>query len=437
MQHSLFDEKLVDEHFKDNVRRNNYELEEIDIGDITFLSGQNESVHRWYRLTPSFAPSLVRYFLEYFDVGEDSLVLDPFNGRGTTVIECQKAGIPSVGFEINPLLQRVGEYSLVWDRHRVNDLREFQNVLKFQLSAFSKKSLEETLKILSASLPNIHDVFRWWNPTVLRDLIVARELVRCESFLSVKENLWLALNSASIDCANIHRNHPTITFDDTHNREISVMDTVIARLIEQTKDLMSLSERELTNSKLGQVELRDACQNLPDSHPCLRGVTNVITSPPYPNRYSYVHQTRPQLHFMEVINERGEATDIDLLTVGGTWGRATSNLAKKLIVPEREIAECLDYYAALREQSVLMCNYATKYFLDLNRHITEMRRWAGSGFRGVYIIGNSRLKGVEVFAESILARLFEINGFTVEKMLVFRKRGGRKRLYETAVVIRG
>jgi hypothetical protein len=111
-------------------------------------------------------------------------------------------------------------------------------------------------------------------------------------------------------------------------------------------------------------------------------------------------------------------------------------LAKKLIVPGREILEILDYFPALREQSILMCNYATKYFLDLNSHIKELRRWAGHGFRGAYIVGNSRLKGVEVFTEAILARLFEMNGFTVEKILVFRKRGGRKRLYETAVIIR-
>jgi hypothetical protein len=51
-------------------------------------------------------------------------------------------------------------------------------------------------------------------------------------------------------------------------------------------------------------------------------------------------------------------------------------------------------------------------------------------------VGNSRLKGVEIFTEVILSGLFELNGFRVEKILVFRKRGGRKRLYETAVVIR-
>jgi DNA modification methylase len=63
----------------------------------------------------------------------------------------------------------------------------------------------------------------------------------------------------------------------------------------------------------------------------------IITSPPYPNRYSYVHQTRPQLHFMEVLDNIQQATEIDLQAVGGTWGRATSILQHKLIDPSEEI----------------------------------------------------------------------------------------------------
>ena len=195
----------------------------------------------------------------------------------------------------------------------------------------------------------------------------------------------------------------------------------------------SLSDKERINCGIGEIELRDACQPLPEKHQCLGNVTNVITSPPYPNRFSYVHQTRPQLHFMQVISERNEATEIDLVTIGGTWGRATSDLAKSLIVPDEEVLSCLDYFPALQQRSVLMCNYATKYFLDLNRHLAQLRLWTGKEFRAAYIVGNSRLKGVEIFTESILANLFEQNGFTVEKILVFRKRGGRKRLYETAV----
>ncbi len=437
MQHSMFKTWAVDEQFQRNAWRQEYELEELDIGDITFLPGQQESVHRWYRLTPSFSPSLVRHFIEYFRVERTSLVLDPFVGRGTTLIECQKKGVPSVGFEINPLLHRVAEYSLFWDQHSLYLLDDFSNALGEQLASFCKDSCEEVARRLRTSPPDIHDVFRWWKPHVLRDLLVARQLARQDYYAPIREFLWLALNSASMDCANIHRNHPTITFDDGHLRDIDVLASIVSRLQDIKIDMNSMTTEEQHNSGGARVELRDACMVLPEDHRCQGTVTNVITSPPYPNRYSYVHQTRPQLHFMEVIESRREATEIDLHTIGGTWGRATSNLNKSLIIPDADILELLDYFPALSKQSTLMCNYATKYFLDMNRHIQALRRYVREGFVGAYVVGNSRLKGVEIFTEVILARLFERNGFKLDKMLVFRKRGGRKRLYETAVVIRG
>ena len=119
--------------FYRNLRNSGFNYEEVNIGDITFKAGQYEAIHRWYRLTPSFAPSLVRYVIQEFEVAADCLVVDPFCGRGTTVIECQKLGIHAVGIEINPLLQQVGEKSLLWKSDHLNlvevYLRELDDLL--------------------------------------------------------------------------------------------------------------------------------------------------------------------------------------------------------------------------------------------------------------------------------------------------------------------
>jgi predicted transcriptional regulator len=80
-----------------------------------------------------------------------------------------------------------------------------------------------------------------------------------------------------------------------------------------------------------------------------------------------------------------------------------------------------------------MCNYATKYFLDLNQHIKELKKLVRKNFRGVYIVGNSKLSGIEIHTETILAKILERNKFKVKEILVFRKRGGKKKLYETAI----
>ena len=82
-----------------------------------------------------------------------------------------------------------------------------------------------------------------------------------------------------------------------------------------------------------------------------------------------------------------------------------------------------------------MCNYATKYFNMMDDHIKELRTRVNKGFRGVYVVGNSRLSGVEIYTEIILGRIFEKQGFNFDKVVVFRKRGGKKNLYETGVIV--
>src|SRR5438128_10831633 len=65
---------------------------------VTFKGGLDRLAHRWFRLTPSFSPHLVSTILTEF-ARPNSVVLDPFAGRGTTLIECQLQNVACVGIE--------------------------------------------------------------------------------------------------------------------------------------------------------------------------------------------------------------------------------------------------------------------------------------------------------------------------------------------------
>lgn len=435
-QASLFpDESGTDNKcYFENIRSTGMVLQTVDIGDITFKAGLSEPIHRWYRLTPSFSPNLVRYFLKEFNTTKEDTIFDPFSGRGTTVIECQKHGIKAIGCEINPTLQKSGELSLKWNTNKQKLFSEFIKDLSSELDKFKNKTIEHVTEHFNTRIPIIHNVLRWWKPEVLKDMIIARELTNNETYKDIHEYLWLSINKAAIDCANIHRNHPTITFDDNHSRIINVYDEIRKNLKNIKEDLETLTPKELSYSCLNNIYLGNSTNKL--TQIVKDKITVVITSPPYPNRFSYVHQTRPQLHFMELLNDITEATTIDMNAIGGTWGRATSILQKELILIPDDLVDVLDYYEDLKNKSTLMCNYATKYFLDLRTHIQQLKEIISEDFKGAYVVGNSRLSGVEIFTETILAKICQLEGFKVDKIISFRKRGGRKKLYESAVCIR-
>src|SRR5574341_927999 len=67
------------------------------------LRVEDRAAHDWYRFVLSFPPHLVRDYLLRFGANRSTRILDPFCGTGTTLVECKKQGIPSVGIEANPM----------------------------------------------------------------------------------------------------------------------------------------------------------------------------------------------------------------------------------------------------------------------------------------------------------------------------------------------
>lgn len=89
--------------------------EPIPVGRSTFKDGLSESVHSWFRLTPSFGPDLVRTIIREMGIKPGAHLHDPFSGAGTTAIEASLEGFRASCLEINPFLHFVGKTCLHWD----------------------------------------------------------------------------------------------------------------------------------------------------------------------------------------------------------------------------------------------------------------------------------------------------------------------------------
>ena len=66
------------------------------------VSSEDRAFHDWYRFVLSYPPHLVRDYLNDFELDKNSVVLDPFCGTGTTVVEAKLNHIKAVGLEANP-----------------------------------------------------------------------------------------------------------------------------------------------------------------------------------------------------------------------------------------------------------------------------------------------------------------------------------------------
>lgn len=82
--HQRFDElKTVDWSFPERTRQSDL-----------------EAIHPY---PAKFIPELPGTLLDLIPLEPGTSVLDPFVGSGTTLVECQKRGLPSIGIDLNPI----------------------------------------------------------------------------------------------------------------------------------------------------------------------------------------------------------------------------------------------------------------------------------------------------------------------------------------------
>ncbi len=88
----------------------------IDVrnGNKNKLFQSDRRFHDWYRFVLSFPPQLVRQYIEDFGLGPNDLLLDPFCGTGTALVESKMQNVPSIGIEANNFAYFASSVKIDW-----------------------------------------------------------------------------------------------------------------------------------------------------------------------------------------------------------------------------------------------------------------------------------------------------------------------------------
>lgn len=409
--------------------------EAIPASVATFKSGADKPFHRWFRLTPSFGPDLVRLMLKELQHKQGEIVLDPYAGASTTLLECKLQGISSYGFEINPLLHFIGKVSIEMELDLKKLVADFQKIL-LNFRKTKAKFLNTDVEEIGIAIPPIHNPFRWWRKDVLKDLLVLKKSINdLDSTRSYKDFFLLGLAGVLVpDLTNVTLGKLQLHFINRDKDEINVIEA-FSRHIEKMLFDLNFVEKEKTSSASTELFLTDSTN--PRDIKMQSKVSCVITSPPYPNRYSYVWNTRPHLFFLDIFSTPKQSAALDLKSIGGTWGSATSILMKGEIEPKHEIIKkvVLPIVLEIRQKDNLMANYVMKYFNALADQIIAMDQFLTKDARVAYVIGCSEIKGVRVEADVLLGQIFKGLGLGYKETKVhqFRRRNSGQDLFESIV----
>ncbi len=406
--------------------------------EVTFKGKLNLPIHRWYRLTPSFSPKLATDIAIHFGLTPEDYVLDPFSGVGTVPLCMKYEGIPACSIELNPYLHFV---STVKTRSYSN-LSGITNGFEEFISsvAVEAEGLEDQAKAyeyLAANVryvPPIHRPERWWSPVNLAQLVAIRKLMLRDNRSGYESDLLrMGILGVLIPTSNAKHNHVSLTFADEPAPAMNVLGMLREKLDEISRDLEAVRDRPVSDVKVYAGNSRSVSRVLPDE----LKVSAVITSPPYPNRFSYARETRPHLFFFDFVAGAQEVGQLETEAIGGTWGAATSSLSKG-VEPANDLVRGLisPYTKDINGSGELMASYVTKYFNNIYEHVQSIEQVCRDNARLAYVIGNSKFYGHPLPSDEILAGIFAHFGFVLEGISKMRRRQSKSGLYEAVVFMR-
>lgn len=281
---------------------------------------ENAAIHDWYRFVLAYPDHLVTDLIDRFGIRRGQVVLDPFVGTGTTLVECKKLSIHSVGIDANPMAAFASRVKTTWDvdlaefdrrRHELlGSIREpLQSIgtrYAFQLSFDDLFPTEKVLHDGSVADDEIVTLLPkdWISETPLRKVMIVKNALDALPGDEISDLFRLALAAVIVTDASNLGFGPEV-YVARQRKDVDVYGTFAARLRRIRDDLATVQgipDPGRTTVYSGDARQLAALIN----HP----IDFVITSPPYPNEKDYTRTTRLELVLMGFIREKADLRQV-------------------------------------------------------------------------------------------------------------------------------
>ena len=407
--------------------------------DRNKLLSEDRAVHNWYRFVLSFPPHLVRDYLERLGVGPSDTVLDPFCGTGTTLVECKKLGMASVGIESNPMAHFASLVKVDWSVDASALLEYAEEVAVSTQEILDRDGSNEWIGLpLLATNGNAQSPMRQLgleqSKLLLKDSISPIPLHKTLVLLDEidrhgEPQLWrygrLALAKALTHRIGNLKFGPEVGLGRIKD-DAPVVEAWLDCMREIGHDISLVRDHAHTPAQVHKADSREVDRALsPNS------IDAVITSPPYPNEKDYTRTTRLESVILGLIRDRRELRSLkqDLIR-SNTRSVYKSDTDHKEVAQHPAIMEIADAIERRRIElgktsgfERLYPRVTQLYFGGMVRHLASLRTVLRPGAKLAYVVGDqaSYLR-VMIRTGQILSDLAQSLGYRVIGIDLFRTR---------------
>jgi tRNA G10 N-methylase Trm11 len=362
-------------------------LADSDGEDWDYATADTKTHTHCYHIYPAMMiPQVARRLIRTYGAGA-RLLLDPFCGSGTSLVEARLAGLNAVGIDLNPfavLLARAktADYDLPTVYRQARELRHL---------------VDDLLKRgVDAPAPRFYNIDYWFKPEAQRDLALLRYAIESVIPAETRDLFWVAFAATVRESSNTRRGEYKlyrIPELELHAYSPRVFATFWERLGRNLRGLEEfLNDRD--PHTCAQVFERDLREGIP----LATGVVDiVVTSPPYGDSQTTVAYGQFSRLVLQWLGYNDNTVkSIDRRALGG---RLTLVEARYESPSLESALEAIGHACPKRAAQV------KQFYDDFALCFPEISRVVKPNGYGCFVVGNRTVKGVRIPTDRILIEI--------------------------------
>jgi DNA modification methylase len=392
--------------------------ENIDFGTILSINTNSVTLntHGFHKYPAKFIPQIPQWAInKYLKNRTNKLILEPFCGSGTTLVESALSGNYSIGIDIDP-------FSALISKVKTTKI----DITKLNLIVdWLKKNIENPPKELF--IPDCQTLEHWFTKETINKLSIIRTLVNqiVDSFEDEKtikdiQDFLLICFSSIIRRVSNADNESQKTY--VSHTKIKQPEEVFALFFSQLDYFVERITEFSSNPNLKPAEIivsssANSLTNLIQN----RKVDLAITSPPYIKAIDYIYNQMAELFWIG---------DLFQMQTQSLQNEKKAHYIGNKQIPTSEFINYSPFTSKLNieildnklqevfktdEKNGHRHSYVThKYFVEMEKHFAEISKCLKQNAHYVMVVGDSKVSDIYFNTGDFLTTIAERNGFKLK-----------------------